>query len=320
MALYSWHKILQNNISYCYSLVFEDQDDDSGLFTVSTFQVDLIPQLLQMFCVRDAAIRLLLLSHLNSFVKIVQIDDLKHKVLPELLVGIKDTDDNLVGMTLRALADLIPILGSSTVIGGNRSKLFTDGRPNKSKRYPIKHVTFGPTESVKTASVQLNSEIPTLYLPERLSPDGGEMDAISPASEEENLVSNEEETWSDWDAKESDSVQISEAETILIEDCQPLKPPPLQDQNGLPDKDYKKAAIKDISELDIKYLMPTSQETNNEIDFFSDMEPVIQKTQVLVVDEVVNVDSNTFSSSLLPINDNGIEDDADGWGQSDWDS
>lgn len=273
-----------------------------------------------MFCVRDAAIRLLLLSHLNSFVRIFQIDDLKHKVLPELLVGIKDTDDNLVGMTLRALADLIPILGSSTVIGGNRSKLFTDGRPNKSKRYPTKHVTFGPTESVKTASVQLNSEIPTLYLPERLSPDGGEMEAISAASEEENLASNEEETWSDWDAKENDLIQVTEAETILIEDSKPIKPPPLQVKNGLTDNNYKKPVIKDISDLDIKYLMPTTQEASNEIDFFSDMEPVIQKTQVLHVSEIANVDSNTFSSSLLPINDNGIEDNADGWGQSDWDS
>jgi SCY1-like protein 3 len=47
----------------------------------------------------------------------------------QLLVGIKDNDDDLVAKTLRALADLVPLLGAATVIGGKRGKLFTDGRP-----------------------------------------------------------------------------------------------------------------------------------------------------------------------------------------------
>jgi hypothetical protein len=48
------------------------------------------------------------------------------------LVGIKDTNEQLVSATLRALADLIPVLGAATVIGGKRAKLFTDGRPKVS--------------------------------------------------------------------------------------------------------------------------------------------------------------------------------------------
>lgn len=47
----------------------------------------------------------------------------------QLLLGIKDTDDTLVSMTLYCLADLVPILGASTVISAKRCKLFTDGRP-----------------------------------------------------------------------------------------------------------------------------------------------------------------------------------------------
>jgi len=50
----------------------------------------------------------------------------------QLLVGIKDTNEQLVSATLRALADLIPLLGAATVIGGKRAKLFTDGRPKVS--------------------------------------------------------------------------------------------------------------------------------------------------------------------------------------------
>jgi hypothetical protein len=47
----------------------------------------------------------------------------------QLLLGIKDTDDIVVAATLKALACLVPILGGSTVIGGTRLKLFTNGMP-----------------------------------------------------------------------------------------------------------------------------------------------------------------------------------------------
>lgn len=48
------------------------------------------------------------------------------------MVGIKDTNEQLVSATLRALADLIPVLGAAAVIGGKRAKFFTDGRPKVS--------------------------------------------------------------------------------------------------------------------------------------------------------------------------------------------
>jgi hypothetical protein len=47
----------------------------------------------------------------------------------QLLLGIKDIDDTVVAATLKALACLVPILGGSTVIGGTRLKLFTNGMP-----------------------------------------------------------------------------------------------------------------------------------------------------------------------------------------------
>jgi hypothetical protein len=51
----------------------------------------------------------------------------------QLLLGIKDTDDTVVAATLKALACLVPILGGSTVIGGTRLKLFTNGMPKVSR-------------------------------------------------------------------------------------------------------------------------------------------------------------------------------------------
>ena len=70
-----------------------------------------------------------MLKHFCHYRHGFSVDQLQHHILPELLVGIKDNDDILVASTLRALADLVPVLGAATVIGGKRGKLFTDGRP-----------------------------------------------------------------------------------------------------------------------------------------------------------------------------------------------
>ena len=47
----------------------------------------------------------------------------------QVLVGLKDSHDDLVAATLRALADLIPYVGSQAVMGTTRKNLFSDTRP-----------------------------------------------------------------------------------------------------------------------------------------------------------------------------------------------
>ncbi|KAG8230920.1 hypothetical protein J437_LFUL002952, partial [Ladona fulva] len=119
-------------------LSVEEEEDLGGasesmeaIFSVSTFREHLAPRLLQIFGVRDAQIRLVLLKHFNGYFRAFTDENLRSVVLPELLVGIKDTNDVLVSTTLHALADLVPLLGSATVIGGKRGKIFADGRPKK---------------------------------------------------------------------------------------------------------------------------------------------------------------------------------------------
>ena len=46
-----------------------------------------------------------------------------------MLVGLKDSHDDIVAATLRALAELVPIIGSAVVMGTNRKNVFTDSRP-----------------------------------------------------------------------------------------------------------------------------------------------------------------------------------------------
>ncbi|XP_034934423.1 protein-associating with the carboxyl-terminal domain of ezrin [Chelonus insularis] len=286
-------------------------DDDNGLFTISTFKSYLIPKLLQMFCVRDTSIRLFLLSHLNSFIYAFQMDELKNQILPELLVGIKDRDDHLVSITLRALADLVPILGAAAVIGGKRGKLFTDGRPNlnQTRREVRNNVRMienhHSIEDINTA---------VLELPERPSPDGGE-DRV----ESSLTLAEEETTWSDWDTHD---IPSTNTDTLSDEPSKDINKMPELDSSkieALPNASKfnklaytKKIMISDITELDIKH-SKSMQAIKEEVDFFTDMEPIIEKPKIIHIEEVKK------EKSVFDVKTNGMQDD-DGWGDdlNDW--
>lgn len=296
----------------------KDEKNDLGtsLFTVSTFKNILVPRLLRMFCIRDVSIRLLLLSHFNSFVHVFEVDELKSHILPELLVGIKDTNNDLVCATLRALADIVPILGGAAVIGGNRGKLFTDGRPNKITRNKNlddirKVLTF--TQEIP---VFMNIDENNVHLAERPSPDGGE-----DKKEKEFSFIEEECTWSDWETQETTSnshcctVEASSTQAESQDntgDIDLSSPMSESSSNTMKTKYTKKLVISDITELDIKNsrAIKTPKE---EFDFFTDMEPVIKKTQILHVPEAESSKSRIFdvrtSSTVLE------EHDDTGWGE-----
>lgn len=269
-----------------------------------------------MFCIRDVSIRLLLLSHFNSFVHVFEVDELKSHILPELLVGIKDTNNDLVCATLRALADIVPILGGAAVIGGNRGKLFTDGRPNKITRNKNlddirKVLTF--TQEIP---VFMNIDENNVHLAERPSPDGGE-----DKKEKEFSFIEEECTWSDWETQETTSnshcctVEASSTQAESQDntgDIDLSSPMSESSSNTMKTKYTKKLVISDITELDIKNsrAIKTPKE---EFDFFTDMEPVIKKTQILHVPEAESSKSRIFdvrtSSTVLE------EHDDTGWGE-----
>ncbi|KAL6255924.1 hypothetical protein P5V15_013164 [Pogonomyrmex californicus] len=303
----------------------KDEKNDLGtsLFTVPTFKSILIPRLLQMFCIRDVSIRLLLLSHFNSFVHVFEADELKNHILPELLVGIKDTNDDLVCATLRALADIVPILGAATVIGGNRGKLFTDGRPNKiairSKNLDDISKALSFTREMPVF-VNIDENI-NVHLAERPSPDGGE-----DKKEKEFSFVEEECTWSDWETQESvgnghfhiEEESLLDTEKVELQDptCDPsTSPSPLPElpssETTVKPKYTKKLVLSDITELDIKN-SKVIKSPKEEFDFFTDMEPVIQKTQVLHIPEV-QLPKSMFD---VKASDATLEEhDVNGWGE-----
>lgn len=63
-----------------------DEDKSKGLFTLDTFKTYVSPKLKNIFCVRDAQIRLLLLNNFHNFVETFTKEDIQTCILPEVKI------------------------------------------------------------------------------------------------------------------------------------------------------------------------------------------------------------------------------------------
>lgn len=276
---------------------------------------------------------------------------LTHSILPflfQLLLGIKDTDDNLVSATLICLSELVPILGADTVIGGKRSRFFTDGRPN-SKTKPLLPTSSQVPENIYPTTKSLR-ELPcsedtyehdsselafekTLTLNERPSPVGGESLEDEIMVSETNIIKAEsEDDWSDWDNNRQLSAttmhvpeDIIQEEIIQRDSIETTSPHnantvPKITTKHIPDSRttlLQRAAIEakknivDISELDIKnQKYDYSRKSADEFDFFADMMPVIEKPTIVNIAQ----DTQNVSSKLNFVPDENI-DENEAWGE-----
>ncbi|XP_055904654.1 protein-associating with the carboxyl-terminal domain of ezrin [Eupeodes corollae] len=341
----------------------------AALFANTTYIKFIIPRIKEIFCVRDAQIRLILLEYFGEYVKLLSREELQDQILPNLLLGIKDTNDILVAKTLRCLADLVPLLGSDMVIGGNRARLFADGRPQAlpdSTSHWVEPrsitpvmgggeymVSGSPLPDNVDVSGSYNSlgEVNGVVMPQRLSPDGGE--------DVHNGTDGEidEDAWSDWENEERQEVAPAAAvviENLIIEplpsatsSSSVVQSPRISLTDSFKTSSSNSVVatpkiIDDISELDIKVQkLPGS--ANDDIDFFKDMEPVIQKSTTSIIPETllsstsideklpspkksniavedVKVDSSRFEFKAPELEETTAEagwgdDDIDDWGQ-----
>lgn len=307
------------------------------LFCMDTFKQYIVPRLMHMFSVRDAQIRLLLLDHFEQYCIAFSKEQLRTKILPELLVGIKDTNDTVVASTLRALAFLVPILGAATVIGGKRARLFTDGRPKQDgtqvKESQSAQIDQGRRPSKEHAkpiiAQETASPILIAELPERPSPDGGEDLSLPTQLDEET------DNWSDWDLNESQASNGHENLVDTIEQIPissigtPLVPvsDTISSVHSLATVAASRVRLPDITSLDIKNSIAPSKKhsTPDEIDFFQDMEPVISKPKLLHFDDLQGfpepestTSKPTTSCFDVDLSANGME-GGEGWGDNeDW--
>lgn len=267
----------------------------------------------------------------------------------QLLIGIKDTNDHLVSITLIALSDLVPILGAGTVIGGKRAKLFNDGRPTthatrKSlRRSTRRNSTFQETSTDVPSLASNSSELylnQMLELPERPSPDGGEEEIST--TEQDQSAEDDLENWPDWDNDLGNPNVVQTANEILeyIEEVQD-ESESLETTNNLtevtefttnnimnlsvsniPTTVNISTKLPDISELDIKNQKNNFQkDKTDEFDFFQDMEPVIEMSKVVLIENNIENEKKILnqgiSLTVSMINDH--HEVEEGWGDDlDW--
>ncbi|XP_018319255.1 protein-associating with the carboxyl-terminal domain of ezrin isoform X2 [Agrilus planipennis] len=262
-------------------------------------------------------------EHFRGFMNCFSKDELKHQVLPELLLGIKDINNELVSATLRSLADMVQILGAEVVIGGRRAKLFNDGKPHsmeskiahsKTRFLPSVVANTEPDISLTSNQSVLENSLDVFDpLPERPRPDGEENDL---SVENQTLLPKEDlNSWDDWN-------QINHVEDPPLENEQ-LNVNENEVQNSESkttekSENYTKKmdrSLPDIFQLDIKNQVAI--ENYNDLNLFEGMEPEINVSKVLLFPEA-NEPNLEITSKKLDFSVNLDTDNTVGWDDDDW--
>lgn len=239
----------------------------------------------------------------------------------------------------------MPILGADTVVGGKRSKLFTDGRPKSqanNTKSNTRHINSVYTankvleelycsEPVDPDHENTHTYEQAITLKERPSPVGGESidneTYVAGNSQKNNNVDSEDD-WDNWDNpnRQLGTVDLEQRDAYHIDDI-PIdtelpkslaniiikneQPPTVRSALLQKAALEAKKNIVDISELDIKNQKVDATKKKDDVDFFADMMPVIEKQKIVTVVETQNFNKLDF----IPADADETEDWGENWNE-----
>ncbi|WKY15089.1 hypothetical protein Q1695_000533 [Nippostrongylus brasiliensis] len=145
-----------------YPFLLSPKEDGDGILPLDLFTAHMIPELLRLFRVKEAALRLVLLAHFDRYARYISKDKLTGFITDEIFEGAHDHNDRVVAQSLRALASLVEFLGAEAVCPWPISKVFASGSPQKSRpRVAVDAVKVGQSSQGGSSDVMRSTGVKT---------------------------------------------------------------------------------------------------------------------------------------------------------------